>query len=82
METRHIHAATRSSQRPESSTLPPIATRRDRWVETTYEKACSTGLGATPEASCHGARPDTVQRIDSARPRPETELLGATQPTA
>jgi len=81
-DTRIARAAKRSPQRPESSTFPPIVTRRNRWVETTYEKACSTGLGATPGASCRGARPDTVQRIHSARPRPKTRQLGATQPTA
>jgi hypothetical protein len=80
--TRRIRAAIRSTQRPESSTLPPTVTRRDRWAETTCEKACRTGLGATPGASCRGARPDTVQRIHSSPPRPKTEQLGATQPTA
>jgi len=72
----------RSTQRPESSTLPPMVTRRARWAETTYEEACSTGLGATPEASCRGARPDTVLWIRSAPPHPKARLLGGTPPIA
>jgi hypothetical protein len=30
------------------STLPPMVTRRDRWVEITCEEACNTGPCATP----------------------------------
>jgi hypothetical protein len=61
----------RSTQRLESSTLPPTVTRRVRWVETTYEEACSTGPCATPLASWCDVRPDTVQRTRSARALPE-----------
>lgn len=59
-----------------------MVTRCARWAETTYEEACSTGLGATPEASCRGDRPDTVLRIRSALPHPKAKLLGGTQPIA
>jgi hypothetical protein len=61
----------RSTQRLESSTLPPKATRRHRWVETRTRKRTVRDSARRREASCHGVRPGTVRRAHSARPRPK-----------